>query len=79
MDKEELSGEGYPVILEFGKFKFIKKISEGGCGEVCLYETQVTRNKQQPEYHPPLVAVKFDPGTENINLREALWLKKFWQ
>ena len=69
-----MSEDGFPLELEFGKFKFVKMLSQGGQGMVCLYETKQPNDISKSIY-PQYVAVKFDPSTETANLTETLWLK----
>ena len=65
---------GFPIDLEYGKFKFNKLLDSGGQGIVCLYSSIPPKTAKDSVY-PPLVAVKFDPTTETSNLGETLWLK----
>ena len=68
-----INQEGYPIDLDFGKFKFIKSLASGGQGVVCLYRSLPHKDVNPP--FPELVAVKLDPSTDNINLKETLWLR----
>jgi serine/threonine protein kinase len=47
-------------------------LDSGGQGTVCLYKTLPHRDTLG---FPELVAVKFDPNSEAMNLKETLWLK----
>jgi serine/threonine protein kinase len=47
-------------------------LDSGGQGTVCLYKTLPHRDTAG---FPELVAVKFDPNSETMNLKETLWLK----
>ena len=59
--ENKLSEDGFPLEIEFGKFKFVKMLSRGGQGMVCLYESAPPKDQSQPPAFPKLVAVKFDP------------------
>jgi eukaryotic-like serine/threonine-protein kinase len=68
-----INEQGFPIILEYGRFEFIRVLDSGGQGTVCLYKTLPHREVNPP--YPDLVAVKFDPTTETNNLKETLFLK----
>jgi hypothetical protein len=60
--------------LAFGDYKFVKVLSSGGQGTVCLYRGKVTKENEDGLY-----AVKFDPETPsgaNV-LTECLFLKEY--
>ena len=65
---------GFPIDLDYGKFKFIKLIGTGSLGSVCLYKSLTKRDRKM--LFPKFVAVKFDPTNETANLKETLWLKE---
>lgn len=76
MEKEydpNINDQGFPIILEYGRFEFIRVLDSGGQGTVCLYKSLPHRDVNPP--YPELVAVKFDPSTETANLKETLFLK----
>ena len=58
----ENNEDGLPLELEYGEFKFIKKLSQGGLGIVALYETFPPIGESKSKY-PHQVAIKLDlPG-----------------
>ena len=67
-----INEQGFPIVLDYGKFQFVKMLDSGGQGTVCLYKTLPHRDTAG---FPELVAVKFDPNSETMNLKETLWLK----
>ena len=68
-----MNSEGFPIYLDYGKFRYLRQLDKGGQGVVCLYES--LPQKDGTLLYPEQVAVKFDPTNETVNLKETLWLK----
>jgi hypothetical protein len=41
---------GFPIDLEYGKFRFVKLLDSGGQGIVCLYDSVPPRNEKEPVF-----------------------------
>jgi hypothetical protein len=69
----EINEQGFPIDLDYGKFKFVKILNSGSHGVLCLYNTlpQIDNSLIFPEQ----VAVKFYPTTDTANLTEMHFLR----
>ena len=55
-----INNQGFPIDLEYGKFKFVRQLDAGGQGIVALYKSNPPKNGEKLQF-PEYVAVKFDP------------------